>query len=370
MPETVPIIALNLDYYDYCVTGNFVFEEQKPLIQCGYTYKENSVLYCTSATEKGVYCYTYCLNNPLKYTDPSGDLWFVPLIAMGVGMAINAASYAIQTAKSEGGITSWDNGKFLWSLASGAASGFFSQGIGGVFGAVGAMGIAGEFGRAGMHALVQGTLSTANGGKFWTGAATGFTSSLVGSATDFLPVLGQIGVSTITGGLTSKLSGGTFWEGAATAAIISTLNHTLHAVINSTGEKINYRETLKKYNELVKDANGIPGDVIDLAKYLTKEQIVWLVKAGKISSWVGWGTIGLDAGLFVDAVYNGTPWGEHAYNAAIGTIGQFGPIGKVTANAIDGYVRAGKCFINTVNRINTEGNRMLMDFMKFLYTGN
>ena len=31
------------------------------------------------------------------------------------------------------------------------------------------------------------------------------------------------------------------------------------------------------------------------------------------------------------------------------------------------HVRAGKFFMNTVNTINTEGNRMLMDYMKFLY---
>ena len=35
---------------------------------------------CASATEKGVYWYMYCLNNPLKYTDPTGqrfvdDIW-------------------------------------------------------------------------------------------------------------------------------------------------------------------------------------------------------------------------------------------------------------------------------------------------------
>ncbi|MBD3182969.1 hypothetical protein GF312_11810 [Candidatus Poribacteria bacterium] len=35
-------------------------------------YKENGVIYCASSTSKGVYCYRYALNNPLKYADPSG----------------------------------------------------------------------------------------------------------------------------------------------------------------------------------------------------------------------------------------------------------------------------------------------------------
>jgi hypothetical protein len=181
--------------------------------------------------------------------------------------------------------------------------------------------------------------------------------------TDGLSIAAQIGTATITGGITSKMTGGTFWQGAVNGLMISSLNHAMHA----TGEKINYRETLAKYNELVKVANGNAGNVIDLAKYFTKEQITWLVKAGRISWRVGWGTVALDAGLAIDAAWNGTPWGEHAYNASIGAIGQFGPMGKVAATAIDFYVRAGNYFMNTVNTINTEGNRMLMDYMKFLY---
>ena len=37
-----------------------------------HMYQENGVLYCASSTSQGVYYYTYALNNPLKYTDPSG----------------------------------------------------------------------------------------------------------------------------------------------------------------------------------------------------------------------------------------------------------------------------------------------------------
>ena len=54
---------------------NYRFEESKPVIQTSYTYEENGVLYCTSATQKGVYWYVYALNNPLKYVDPSGQ-WY------------------------------------------------------------------------------------------------------------------------------------------------------------------------------------------------------------------------------------------------------------------------------------------------------
>ncbi|MDR0206019.1 MAG: hypothetical protein LBI45_02010 [Bacteroidales bacterium] len=68
--------ALNLqvfDYYSYNVMRNFVFAEQKPFIQSTYTYEENGVYYCASGTEKGVYRYSYCRNNPLHYIDPTGQ---------------------------------------------------------------------------------------------------------------------------------------------------------------------------------------------------------------------------------------------------------------------------------------------------------
>ena len=76
MNEPNPILAFtntqNFDYYNG-VIGSFVFEETEPVVYSSYNYAENGVLYCASATEKGVYWYSYCLNNPLKYTDPTGQ---------------------------------------------------------------------------------------------------------------------------------------------------------------------------------------------------------------------------------------------------------------------------------------------------------
>jgi len=84
MTETLAVQHQNLDYYNYFVMCNYVFNEQKPVIENVYTYEENGVLCCASATQKGVYWYTYCLNNPLKYKDPTGnkyseldDIWEV-----------------------------------------------------------------------------------------------------------------------------------------------------------------------------------------------------------------------------------------------------------------------------------------------------
>jgi hypothetical protein len=75
MPETVVYNAQNFDYYNYNVIVNFVFATQKPVINLSYEYEEKVVFYCATATQEGVYRYSYCLNNPLKYTDPSGERW-------------------------------------------------------------------------------------------------------------------------------------------------------------------------------------------------------------------------------------------------------------------------------------------------------
>jgi len=73
MTQEPTVQPQTFDYYNFCVIQNYVFNEPVAVIENSCTYEENGVLYCASATEKGVYCYSYCLNNPLMYTDPSGQ---------------------------------------------------------------------------------------------------------------------------------------------------------------------------------------------------------------------------------------------------------------------------------------------------------
>jgi len=79
--------------------------------------------------------YSYCLNNPLKYTDPSGDFWNL-IIGAAIGGVFNWASHGFQL-----------NAKGLGYFATGA-----------VAGAVGA-------------GLASGVNVAMAGGNFWTGAA-------------------------------------------------------------------------------------------------------------------------------------------------------------------------------------------------------
>jgi murein DD-endopeptidase MepM/ murein hydrolase activator NlpD len=52
---------------------NYVFNAPEQVIENSCTYEENGVLYCATATENGVYCYSYARNNPLHYIDPTGQ---------------------------------------------------------------------------------------------------------------------------------------------------------------------------------------------------------------------------------------------------------------------------------------------------------
>ncbi|ASF42583.1 polymorphic toxin type 23 domain-containing protein [Capnocytophaga endodontalis] len=60
--------------------------------------------------------YGYCLNNPLKYTDPNGEIIWAAVI---VGAIIGATSYATSAAMND----SWSWEKFAWSTLGGAVMG-------------------------------------------------------------------------------------------------------------------------------------------------------------------------------------------------------------------------------------------------------
>lgn len=44
--------------------------------------------------------YSYCLNNPLKYTDPSGDFWNL-IIGAAIGGVFNWASHEFQLMRKD-----------------------------------------------------------------------------------------------------------------------------------------------------------------------------------------------------------------------------------------------------------------------------
>jgi len=159
--------------------------------------------------------YSYCLNNPLMYTDPSGE--FIHLI---IGAAI-------------GGLMNWAfnggqfNAKGLDYFGVGALAGALGAGIGAIMpGGVGSFGA----GFIGAQTAIMAPSSFLTGAAMWgaagfgSGFATGFGNSFV-SGNSFNKSLGQGALGGLIGGASGALLGGimggidavnngrTFWRG-------------------------------------------------------------------------------------------------------------------------------------------------------------
>ena len=92
--------------------------------------------------------YSYCLNNPLKYTDPSGEAFVIDDATIAFTI-FSVASSMMQAAATGGNV--WKAGAF--SLLSSAAS----WGIGGLFSNATTT-FGNELLRAGAHGLASGVL--------------------------------------------------------------------------------------------------------------------------------------------------------------------------------------------------------------------
>ena len=162
--------------------------------------------------------YSYCLNNPLKYADPSGNVFvlddFIAITAMGAMMgAMNAAM----------------SDKPIWKGALlGAASTAATYGIGSIFNGVGTFGH--ELLRAGAHGLSSGVFNALNGDNFWNGLISGAASSGIGSYAQSVNLnTGLMVASTTTmGGIVAWATGDDFLQGAMQGMQIGILNHSLH----------------------------------------------------------------------------------------------------------------------------------------------
>ena len=111
--------------------------------------------------------YSYCLNNPLKYTDPSGQI-----ISGIIGLAIFRAATNMMTAAA--------NGENIWKAgALSLLSSAVSFGIGELFKTAGSIGH--ELLRAGTHGAASGVLSMIGGGNFGSGFVSGAVASGIGS---------------------------------------------------------------------------------------------------------------------------------------------------------------------------------------------
>ena len=168
--------------------------------------------------------YSYCLNNPLKYTDPSGEL-LAELFASAFISAVRSMMGAAQA-----GTNVWKAG------AISALSSFATFGIGSVFKEVGSVGH--EILRAGAHGINGGVTTMLNGGNFGSGLVSGFVSSATGSFAQYQTENKGLMVlcASAAGGIASWATGGNFVAGAMQGLQTALLNHVMH----EKGAKIEY----------------------------------------------------------------------------------------------------------------------------------
>ena len=121
--------------------------------------------------------YAYVLNNPLMYTDPSGELIF--LAAVAIGILVSAATYTI-TALTTGATFSW--GGLATATFIGAASAAITFGIGSAATNMFTNFYSQASFQAIAHGTFQGAMTGIQGGNFWNGFAAGALSSIASSA--------------------------------------------------------------------------------------------------------------------------------------------------------------------------------------------
>ena len=174
--------------------------------------------------------YSYVLNNPLGYTDPSGyGIKFkqvVGIIVAAIGTYIcgpdcGTLGYSLIGASSGAASAAANDGNILQGAVIGAFSGAAFSGVAGAdyssFGAY--QGVA----RFGAFGAVGGITSVVSGGKFGHGFLSAGIGSSVGSipgleGTGFQDAFNRVLVGAVVGGTISEITGGKFANGAAYAA--------------------------------------------------------------------------------------------------------------------------------------------------------
>jgi len=183
--------------------------------------------------------YTYVLNNPLYYTDPSGYFFGLDDLIIAVAIIGGARATNIidtQTARGLIGIAAGVflgqpggllGGSFAGAVATGGITGGISSGwdgvgpgmlSGGLFYGAGFVGEELSLARVGAHAVAGCIGASASGGDCGSGALSAGFAQFAGPR---LPNLGDYGnaiARAILGGTASVLGGGKFESGAMTGA--------------------------------------------------------------------------------------------------------------------------------------------------------
>jgi hypothetical protein len=232
--------------------------------------------------------YSYVLNNPLSFTDPSG--YFFDKLFKGLNKVLGDFAPFISIALLFTPIGSWA-ATGLWQAATvgfvtggiatgslkgaliGAFSGAAFQHIGATFTEGGSGFLAeGGLGHVGAHAVTGGVSSVLSGGKFGHGFfSAGLTKGLnvngiVGTQQGGIWNAVRTATAAIIGGTISKVTGGKFANGAVTAGFAQAVNGNKGAKRADSAEKYEKKRLwlTKKYddeNEFI-EALGVDGKTV------------------------------------------------------------------------------------------------------------
>lgn len=196
--------------------------------------------------------YSYVLNNPMNYVDPSGYSWFSDnwrtIAAVAVAWAVphllvtvNALTAKVVAGMAAGAVQS---GTLKGALAGGFSAGMF-HGIGAHFDGVASGNLAagppapgtlvagtgltpGQFaGKIAAHASAGGVMSVLQGGKFGHGFASAGFGEVLSPAVmlNATSPFKRFAAGVVIGGTASRIAGGKFSNGAVTAAFQWAFNH-------------------------------------------------------------------------------------------------------------------------------------------------
>ncbi|KKO47553.1 hypothetical protein VT06_16395, partial [Arsukibacterium sp. MJ3] len=268
--------------------------------------------------------YSYVMNNPMSYTDPSGYIFkkinkalgkFAPVFGIALmfvpGMQAWAAQsllHAAATGFLVGGVSTGSLRGAVIGAITGAAFHQVGSHFGSKFGEFSEASLGQQAQWAGGHAVVGGISSSLSGGKFGHGFfSAGFTKFSMGNAgfdyknTSASAVAGRVSIAAIIGGTASVISGGKFANGAQTAAMAQLLNaeastkNKLNNMMSRIGKGI---DQLSKGNDIitikssVEDLNEVLGfsktrdELLDMIPLMDMEQLVMInpdVKGMQIS---------------------------------------------------------------------------------------
>ena len=196
--------------------------------------------------------YSYCLNNPLKYTDPDGEIFFTTAMIIGISVAAVVGGVSGGLIGASHGATGWD---MFGYIAGGALIGGLSALTGGAV----AYGLAPALAAAGYGGFSAGFAT-----GFFAGAAGGFVNGFgmgllsTGSANRALDMAGH---SMLIGGVCGGLIGG----------IVQGVSSRIAGKDFLTGEDITPKKSMAQpTNNLPNYARGKLGEI--KAQSLIEEQ--------------------------------------------------------------------------------------------------